>query len=123
MRVALMAAGYEVGTHHYIETSGAAAQVVKHWLPDAIQKGDIRPLAAKPVEFAREVWSSVRSSKQRPAALVLACGFPCRELSAVNPDRKGLHQGETARFHEAKALYQALISEREDGDPPLRVNA
>ena len=51
MRVALTAAGYEVGTHHYIEISGAAAKVVKHWFPDAIQKGDIRPLAAKPADL------------------------------------------------------------------------
>ena len=56
-----------------------------------------------------------------PVALVFACGFPCRELFRVNPDKGGLHQGETARFHEAKTLFQALVDERRDTDPPLRV--
>ena len=56
-----------------------------------------------------------------PVALILACGFPCRELSRTNQDRQGLHAGETARFHEAKIIFQALVNERDDSDPPLRV--
>ena len=111
LRVAMIAAGYEVGVHHYLKINGAASEVVKYWYRDAVQRGDISPLTEKPEKFAKGVWKSVRSAEQQPAALVLACGFPCRELSGVNPDRRGLHHGETARFQEAKALFQSFVSE------------
>ena len=58
----------------------------------------------------------MRALEQQPAALVLACGFPCRELSRVNQNRQGLHAGETARFHEARIIFQALVNERDNQD-------
>ena len=50
-----MRAGYDVVGHHYVEINGAASKVVKHWYPDAEQKGDVRPLAEKPEEFVKGV--------------------------------------------------------------------
>ena len=104
-----------------MEINGASAKLVKHWFPDAEHKGDIRPLAENHQGYAKDVWKEVRALEHQPAALILACGFPCRELSGVNQNRQGLHAGETARFHEALVIFQALVNERDDNDPPLRV--
>ena len=116
MRVAFKAVGYEVGLHHYVEVNRAATKVVKERFPDAVHKGDIKPLAESADKYAAEVWQDVRALERRPAALVLGCGFPCRELSRVNQDRQGLDAGETARFHDANAVFQALVNERDNQD-------
>ena len=61
MRVASAASGYDVKHHHYVEINGASAKVVKHWFPDAIHEGDIRPLAEDHQGYARQVWGKVSS--------------------------------------------------------------
>ena len=121
LRVALTAAGFEVCWHQYVETNGAATKLVKHWFPDAQQMGDIKPLAEAADKVAEEIWKSVRALENKPIALVLGCGFPCRELSGVNQNRQGLHHGQTALFYDAKKLFQSLVNSRNDSDPPLRV--
>ena len=110
LRVALQAAGYEVDLHHYVETNGAATKLVKQWFPDAVHKGDIKPLAEAADKYAEEIWENVRAawlnrSCKKPVALVLGCGFPCRELLGVNRNRRGLHHGQTALFHDAKEIF------------------
>ena len=80
---------------------------------------DIRALATNPQVFAKAFWHRVRPLGC--AVVLLGAGFPCRELSQVNQSRRGLDQGDTARFQEAKILFKALLEERHPSDPQLRV--
>ena len=116
-----MAAGFEVGLHHYVETNGAATKLVKQWFPDALHKGDIKPLAEMADKYAEEIWKSVRALERRPVTLVLGCGFPCRELSGVNQSRQGLHHGQTALFYDAKKLFQSLVNLCKDSECRTRI--
>ena len=58
LRVALTASGYDVVMHHYVDIHGASSKVVKHWFPDAVHKGDIRPLAGNPRKCQRNMESN-----------------------------------------------------------------
>ena len=81
--------------------------------------GDIRPLVASPQVYAKADWYTIRPMDV--AVFILGAGFPCRELSQVNQTRRGLDQGDTTRFQEAKALLHVTLEERHPEDPVLRV--
>ena len=88
LRAGALAAGYQIVGHIHVENNGAAKKVVEARYSSAKLMDDIRPLAQKASEFAKCTWEAIRQSG---ADFVLpGCGFPCRELSKVNLNRRGL---------------------------------
>ena len=116
-RAGLEAAKATVVSHFYIEIHEPAIRVVEKRFDGINMKGDIRALASQPQEFAQTVWKAARELKA--TSVVWSAGFPCRELSRVNQARRGLRAGETARFEEAKILYQAVYKEQKSDDAQL----
>lgn len=116
-RVATVAAGVRVASHHYIEIHEPAIKITRQWFKDLKQRGDIRALAMDSTKFAEDIWKEARSLDV--SAVLFSAGFPCREVSSVNQDRRGLQSGETARFQEAKMLFRALHDTMRSTDVPL----
>ena len=109
-RVALLAGGLEVAEHFYVEIHDPAIKIVTAWFDNVTRKGDIRELVKLKEAFAKEIWQ--KAEEAGVAVVLWSAGFPCRELSSVSLNRRGLKAGKTARFEEAKEIYAELQAAR-----------
>ena len=66
----------------------------------------------------QNIWQSRIWDKEKElhvSAIVWAAGFPCREVSSVNFNKRGLRVEDTARFEEARQIYDALAMAKPEG--------
>lgn len=94
----------------------------KQMVPGCAALRRIRPLAEETAVYAKEFWNRVRALSKKPGMVLVVCGFPCREFSALNQTRRGLDHGKTARLKDAKAIMMEWKKEQSKEDPALRIS-
>ena len=83
-RMACIYSGLKVVSHIYIENNRASIRVAQFWFPDLYPVGDICQFRKQHDSLLRFLRAEIDS---HPGCSVLfVAGFPCRELSAINPN-------------------------------------
>ena len=108
-RMALFISEIPVRYHTYCDHHQPAVNVSDRWWPTKLKKvWKIQEVTKSKAAIADFVEEHVKLAKAEKLKIRWTAGFPCREMSSLNVDRRGLEAGETASFYDALEIWKVL---------------